>query len=195
MGLPNDYSYSGAVRAFREQLSKASTESLDVIAMMVGEVDRSSAVWLRADREKTSVRHQVSEAISRLLEFMGTEVVPKFGASKVLVLGSPLPTVTRENMLRRLYPSKWLIEYVPGSRNRTIFEETVMTLRFNDEMKSRCAAAGLRYVDISSDVLDFETGLLSTFFLPERLDIHLHLERSLFFWRRAILSANGVAWC
>jgi hypothetical protein len=64
---------------------------------------------------------------------------------------------------------------------------------YNETNKQWC-----KMVDISSsDLLNLNTGLLDSFFNPEdeELDIHLHLERSLFFWRRALVKSGVLKWC
>jgi hypothetical protein len=87
--------------------------------------------------------------------------------------------------------------------SRSQYEETVLTLKFNHLLEKQCLdnetnKQWCKMVDISSsDLLNLNTGLLDSFFNPEdeELDIHLHLERSLFFWRRALVKSGVLKWC
>ena len=184
---------------------------------------------------------QCAEAADRAVSFLRTHVshvsvpVGRGAASlppeRVVVLGSPPPTMTRRRFLASRHPhllaaedeqaferiapsrreggakpnepsSSWS-EVASGKRfffsldNHSLFAESALSTRLNDALRLRAVREGFGYGDIGEDVTDGATGLLRDFFQPPQHDTHLHLERSLFFWRRAILDATKglLEWC
>ena len=109
----------------------------------------------------------------------------------------------REGGAKPNEPSPSWSEVASGKRfffsldNHSLFAESALSTRLNDALRLRAVREGFGYGDIGEDVTDGATGLLRDFFQPLQHDTHLHLERSLFFWRRAILDATKglLEWC
>jgi hypothetical protein len=295
MGLNNAHSASGALNEFRKVLRgdfmattapvtdlATRTASLtagdeasltaawpplyDAVVLMVGEVDRSSTLWLKAARRLhaanaangtaaadtmahvaaacvEAAKLEARQAAARLVAFVGREVV---GAAvlaphgRVVVMAAPLPTCTRRQMLRRAYShlladdlereaqalaglagssdgdataavvevdasasAAWATEDLAAGTpeawtapvERTVADETAVTLALNKHLRRACtAAASCLFADATNDWLDAATGQGHGFFLAAKPDIHAHLERSFFFWKRALVAAGAFEW-
>ena len=313
-GLNNADSATGALKEFRKVLlgdlmmepsststdfiAKAipqqSTNLYEAVVLMVGEVDRSSTLWLKAarrlrnagtaspfealrevDRTKTlnassaaalieAAKTEAAEAAARLMKFAVQELN---GASSVashapvVVMAAPLPTMTRRGMMRLAYPHLVNKDDLPDAaqisdsfashrneatnsndsgvasdksaqrsheeastlRERTVADETAVTMALNAHMRRECSAAAANaanaartphdksttdaeasntpptrpcvFADATGDWLDAATGEVHGFFLAAKPDIHAHLERSFFFWKRALVVSGAAAWC
>jgi hypothetical protein len=304
-GLNNADSVTGALKEFRKVLrgdlmegsgsfsaQAQSTNVYEGVVLMVGEVDRSSTLWLKAARRlrsmstnfslesfseansKTSTntlsaaalieaaKVEAAEAAARLMKFASQEMNDASALAShapVVVMAAPLPTMTRRDMMRLAYPH--LVDNedlhgevlasepfecgvdqstqsnddasasevsAKGPRNeasisweRTVADETAVTLALNDHMRRKCSAAASAaaapgvspgdsatkaevsntqsrtclFADATNDWLDATTGEVHNFFLAAMPDIHAHLERSFFFWKRALVIAGAAQWC
>ena len=198
---------------------RAAERPYDYLVLMVGEVDRSSTIWRRAARDGASasaddeglggsgllLARQCADAAQRAISFMSRSIAEGFPRDQVVVMGAPLPTMRRVDFLAARHPhlldEELAIEdLLPAPflfANRTVVAETFLTLRLNSFLERSARRAGFLYAEVTDDTADPATGLLDRFFLASKPDIHLHLERSLFFWRRAIHDAadGRLEWC
>ena len=201
LGLGNNDSLTGATVEFQRRLQD--NRAYDVVILLVGEVDRSAAIWRRASRDATSIASQIDQAVNRTISFLNFFLPDGIHRKNVIIIGSPLPTVTRLQFLEQVHPDlveeEVTIETANGSRfaSRTHFSETALTLRFNEALRLQSKANGFRYGDLTDDTLDFTTGFVNDFFQSPETDTHLHLERSHFFWRKAVIKASDgfLEWC
>ena len=136
------------------------------VLLELGEVDCGFVIWRRSEREGVSVEVQLETTLDAYETFIGQ--VLAMGYTHVTVMSAPLPTIDD--------PSQWAGRVANARREvkATQLERTQLTLRYNEELARRCAALGVAFLDVTSEQLDPETGLIRARFMPPtKTDHHL----------------------
>jgi hypothetical protein len=85
-----------------------------------------------------------------------------------MVLSAPLPTIINDQ-------SECDVMKLRSCLTETIYEKTNLTIKYNTMMKEFCIHNKIGYLDITYDILDTNTGILSHKFMNKNLDDH-HLD-------------------
>lgn len=179
VGLRNPNSKTDALGVFRRALTPHDPNKIPVIHL--GEVDCGFVIWYRAQKYGESVDTQFAQSVDALLAFV--DELRQLGYDRIVLTGATLPTI--------LDGQAW--GDVANARREvtaTLKERTDLTLRYNARLREGAAARGLPFVDLTDDVLDPATGLVSkTFRHPDPRDHHLDPEKIGPLWADAL---NGL---
>ncbi|MCK9284826.1 MAG: hypothetical protein M0P39_11145 [Rhodocyclaceae bacterium] len=172
-GLNNEASSTGAFRKFQEGFHRF--EHYDVIVVMLGEVDCSSALWLKATKENRPAGEYLShsmQGVRRLVDWIRRQE----GKRKLVLAGSILPTVKDSQLDNQALEARRKIRV--GQRARTD-----LVLRFNEELRNLAATLDVSYMDITAPTLDPETGLVIDDVLVQgRVDHHHSQSETAAYW-------------
>jgi hypothetical protein len=164
-GILNPESKTHALRTFDARLGRA--RRWQQVLLHLGEVDCGFLIWHRAKRRGVSVDEQLTGTLDSYTTFISR--VADMGFRRVIVLSVPLPTIG-DSPSERVGDVARLRKEV----NATKAERTELTLRFNGELRERCDAVGVTFVDLTAGHLDPATGLIDPRFLRKtNLDHHL----------------------
>lgn len=127
------------------------------VMYMLGGVDCSFSIWYYVDEEGVGVEEEYQRAVDGYTLLLEQSLARGF--ARVIVVSAPLSTIPDNvtNFHRRL-----------GKRSQVSasqIERTQLTLRFNAEMKQRCERIGAIYVDVSTETLDPDTGVVAARFV------------------------------
>lgn len=133
-GLCNRGSATQARARFEQALQAAPS---DLVLLNLGEVDTGYALWARAGRQNADPRALLADAVACYSEFVRQVAA----GHRLVVIGAPLPTLDDH--------------FVPaddiGSTRKQVqqsqLERTALTLAFNEQVASECAAIGVPHLD------------------------------------------------
>jgi hypothetical protein len=134
------------------------------VLYMLGGVDCSFVIWHHAQEHSLDMQVVYRDTIEAYSERIRQTIA--MGFERVLVVSPPLPTMSDEHRTRGLRGK------VPGTHT----ERTKLTRQFNDDMQRRCEQLGAVFVDVTSEQLDPETGLIAARFVREGRNHHLEPE-------------------
>lgn len=165
-GIVNPRSQTNALQAFQDRLQRA--QSWQTLIVQLGEVDCGFVIWYRAEKHISSVEQQFQISLDNYFQFL--QNVKSQGFQTIIVLSVPLPTIKDQQNWGKVASERSAVK--ASQRDRT-----VLTLRYNAELAERCHANGYHFVDVTSEQLNPETGLIDSRFLAEDpLDHHLNNE-------------------
>jgi hypothetical protein len=165
-GVLNPNSKTQALAAFTAWLHNA--RPWQQVLLQLGEVDCGFLIWHRAQRHGLSIDEQLAHTLDSYVTFI--ERVAAMGFRRVIVLSAPLPTISDYQDL-----PEWSGEVANLRRQVTAsqVDRTNLTLRFNMELRKRCDAIGVVFVDATSGHYDSSIGLVDRRFLRAYVDQHL----------------------
>lgn len=176
IGLRHPTSQTQALEVYRAEL--VPHRSAVVPIFQLGEVDCGFVVWLRSRRYGESVDLQVEQSIEAYARFLA-ELSSK-GYRDILVTSAVLPTI-RDGQL------DGHVAHLRREVEATLLDRTALTLRYNSRLEAVCAHQGLHFVDLSRDLIDPKTGVLSDAFRhPDPEDHHLNNDTGGKLWVRRI---------
>jgi hypothetical protein len=163
-GLVNPRSITDALRMFRRRVGAA--ETWQHLVFLLGEVDCGFLVWYRAQKEGVSVESQVERSLTNFGIFLG-EVFER-GFEKVSILSVPLPTIPDGHQWGAYIHERSEI-------TATQRERTELTLSYNAQLAEMCSSGPATFVDVTSEQLDPDTGLVASSLLnTDEADHHLN---------------------
>ena len=161
-GICNPESTTEARQIFDRQLRQM--KPWQQLLIILGEVDCGCAIWLRASREGISVQAQAAQTLDYYEAFLRS--VTDLGLAGVYVLSVPLPAIDVPVAGDVREPR---MEVTASQRERTR-----LTLDFNGELRERCRALGLSFIDVSDGLIDPATELIREEFVRRpRTNQHL----------------------
>jgi hypothetical protein len=176
VGLRNPNSKTDALGVFRRALTPYNKNKIPVIHL--GEVDCGFVIWYRAQKYGESIDTQFAQSVDALLAFV--DDLRGMGYDRIVLTGATLPTI--------LDGQDW--GDVANARREvtsTLTERTDLTLRYNARLREGTIARGLPFLDLTDDVLDPRTGLVSEAFRhPDPTDHHLNPEKVGPLWANAL---------
>jgi hypothetical protein len=156
-GVLNPSSKTGSFETFTARLDRA--KPWQEVLLQLGEVDCGFLIWRRADRYGLSVEEQLAQTLDSYAAFI--DGVRRRGFRRVIVLSVPLQTIID-------YPTALgEVANLRKTVTATQRQRTELTLLFNSELRKRCTALGVVFVDVTSGHLDPGTGLIDPAFLRE----------------------------
>ncbi len=181
VGLRNPNSKTDAMAQFRAGLLPKPDDAIPVFQL--GEVDCGFVIWYRARKYGEAIERQVQQSIAAYFDFVDALVAG--GYPHVVVTGAVVPTI-RDGL-------DW--GEVANARREvtaTLFERTALTLSYNDRLRQGATARGLSYIDISSDVIDPATGVVSDVYRnPDPSDHHLDPDKAGSLWAEKLNILSG----
>ena len=175
-GACNPNSKTNALAKFKEKL--ASEKKHDGVMVMLGEVDCGFVIWYRKEQYNTSIEEQLDNSVTKLFEFIDNEVLTKYDAEQITVVGANLPTL--------------FDHVIPGAKLRrefngigTLKESTQLTLMYNDSLKNECIKRRYNYRDIVKETMDPTTQVVDKQYLrPNERDHHISEDKTALFWKK-----------
>merc|ERR1712228_642716 len=156
------------------------------LMIQIGQVD-VEYVWYYKQMKHCNTlcfdEHQIQISVNNLFKFLKDYFFERMDNAKIVIHGIHLPPLNNKNMsdilyhhfmhradLKKEYLDKNLI--LPSHQKRT-----KMAIRFNQRLKQKCKEFGCLFVDISTEILDEQTGVVRNEFVEENeIDIHLKEE-------------------
>lgn len=178
-GLKNQESKTKALIKFRSFLEKSN--GFDYCLLMLGEVDANIVIWNKSKRDRMPVSEVLLNTINIYSNFIEQEVFNYYKPSQVIIAGANLPCVSDDlALIQNSVPRR--------SIKATQKERTELTLRLNNSLKELAALKGCKYIDITDNIIDSNTGLLNDEFLrDDGLDHHLPARKTYQFWEQKLL--------
>ena len=161
-GLVNPHSSTDALRQFQKRLDRA--RPWQTVLLELGEVDCGFVIWYRSQEKGLEVDDQLERSLSNYLRFIDHQVDRGFD---VWVMSAPLPTI-------RDFQEWGEVANLRSSVAASQLDRTALTVRYNSRLREACLKRGVRFVDVSSELLDPATGVIKREFeQANRLDHHL----------------------
>lgn len=171
-GLQNDSSTTKAFAKFQNALKRFS--DYDTILIQLGEVDSAFVLWKKAQTTK-SPQELASLSLpgyKRLLD----EIFTNYKNKRVVVTGAVLPTLKDSQSAPK---DAALRDEISVS----LVDRTKLVLALNEELKKLAASYGYDYLDITSESLDEESGVIKEeFVVLEKPDHHHDFKKSAPLW-------------
>lgn len=173
-GAVNMNSKTNALPIFKSKMKTACR--YDYIGIMLGEVDCGFLVYVRSKRYGISIDEQLSLSIANLFTFIEKDVEGAgYVPSQIIVYGAVLPTIRDGTNTR----------YLGGARAEvdvSQYDRTLLTLKYNDELKRISARKGYKYIDITDNILGDDGVVISDVLNDNPYDHHLSNDRTYAFW-------------
>ncbi|WP_433674929.1 hypothetical protein [Microbacterium gorillae] len=177
VGMRNPNSKTDAIGRFRRWVSDKDRDS--EVLLHLGEVDCGYVIWYRSERYQEPVETQMRESLDAYFEFVDELLAAGF--SRIIITGATLPTITDDDQVGEVVLAR-------SSITASMIERTQLTLEYNRALAARASARGLSFVDISEDVLDPTTGVVSNRLRnPKAEDHHMHVPLAAAYWARRLL--------
>lgn len=153
-GLTNPNSFTAARPAFLSFLEKKPKDS--VVVMHLGEVDCGILVWVRSQKNGTTVEQEVERAIDAYMTFI--DELRADGWHDIVLTSATLPTINDEDQ------NGEIISIRRQAVSASQAARTVATHLFNNRLAAEAAARGLTFIDAKPVAIDPETQLVDTRF-------------------------------
>jgi hypothetical protein len=184
-GVVNPNSNTNALNIFKKTLNNIK-KKYDYVIINLGEVDCGFVIWYRKQKYNISIDDQLKITTDNLFKFINLEILPYFEFSKIIVIGSVLPTI-KDNTDKK---------YLTGARseiNTSQLDRTILTLKYNNILKTYSSINGYNYLDITNDILDIETKIVNTQFLNKNIyNHHLDNENTYKLWLHELYKIIGI---
>jgi hypothetical protein len=179
LGLVNPRSKTNAVVVFKRFLERR--PKTNVIVVMLGEVDCGYLLFYRAARYKVPLGEELERSVANYMEFV--EWVKRSGFPHVVVCSVPPPTIEDGD--------PFLGDVIKARReyHGTLAERIQVTAEYNRLLKAGERRYGYRFLDLHTQLLDSETGIVMREFKNKHQhDNHLEEARVARLFSRAIQS-------
>ena len=132
----------------------------------MGEVDCGYVVWYRCQKYNTNKEDELAKTVNNYIGFLNY-IISK-GFQKVIVYNAPLPTIKDGQ--------NWgEIAHLRKEVKSPLKERTLLTLKFNAQLRSFCTENNIAFIDLERDILDTDKMIIKKKFLhPNPLDHHLN---------------------
>jgi hypothetical protein len=151
VGMRNPNAKTNAIGRYREWIGERSRDA--IVVMHLGEVDCGFVIWYRAAKYDERVQAQARQSVEAYFEFV--DELLGAGFRNIVITGATLPTITDDDQLGEVVEKR-------SSITATQRERTELTLHYNRLLADAAAQRELPFVDISRDVVDPATGVVST---------------------------------
>ncbi len=179
VGLRHPTSKTQALVLFRERLAPFDPNVIPIFQL--GEVDCGFVIWVRARRYGESVNEQLAASLEAYAGFLRETHTQ--GYHDLVVTSATLPTI-RDNQL------DGEVALLRAEVRASHRERTDLTLDYNNRLKEICSTEGLRFADLTSDLIAPATMLLHDRFRhPDPKDHHLNPETAGPVWARRVREA------
>ncbi len=162
-GMINPNSKTNALEQFRQRI--AAMKPHQEIFFQLGEVDCGFVIWHYAEKKSAPLEDQFRRSLDNYRTIIEWALERK--TAGITLLSAPPPTITDGQTWGEIANAR------KGIKASQV-ERTELTLRYNRELEAMASELGLGFLDITSPLLDPETGLVDDRFMNEdRLDHHL----------------------
>lgn len=181
-GIKNPYSKTNALNTFKKVVLR---RNYDFIFIQLGEVDCGFLIWYRAQKYKESIEEQMRLSLTNYFDFV--KWILKETTATVVLTGAILPTIKDHQ--------DWgEIAHLRSSITANQKKRTELTLKYNEALKEFAFnnKKAIKYIDISSEIINPRTALVDDKFLNEDLtNHHLSPERTSHLWWEKIKDLVG----
>ena len=185
-GSVNPNSNTNALNIFKQKLNNIKPNDYNYIIINLGEVDCGFVIWYRKNKYNISVEDQLNITTENLFNFINLEILPYFESLKIIINGSILPTI-KDNTDKK---------YLTGARSEITasqIDRTILTLKYNNNLKKNSLESGYNYMDITNNILDNETKIINTNFLNKNIyDHHVDNENTYNLWLDKLYKIIGI---
>lgn len=162
-GLPNPNSRTQAGPTMYRYLQRVPRS--DYILLCLGEVDCGYLIWYRSQKYNESVEQHLELAVRNYCHLI--KHASQSTDENVIILSTPPPTITDDQEWGEIANARKEI-------NASQLERTQLNSLFNQKIRAYCETHEFAYIDLDLELLDPESGLVSTQFLnKDPLDHHL----------------------
>jgi hypothetical protein len=135
-GLENPNSKTNAANIFKQTIKD--NKEVQNIVFLLGEVDTGFVIWYRAQKYGTSIDEMLKLALENYRKLLMNESLK---AKKLIVISAPLPTIKDHTIHGNVANARREV-------TATIEERTMLTLKFNAQMKQIADELGCHFVDL-----------------------------------------------
>ncbi|WP_148293859.1 hypothetical protein [Azospirillum sp. B4] len=172
VGMRNPKSKSDALRTFRRVIAPLPRDS--ILLIHLGEVDCGYLIWCRAQEYGETIEQQMTASLAAYDDFVGE--LQSLGFTRIILSGATLPAIADNHAWGEVAMERRQV-------HASLRERTDLTLRYNEALRDMATRRGLRYADITADLLDPETGVLRPDYRHRDLnDHHLDNDRAALCW-------------
>ncbi len=179
--MRNPNSLTHALEIFSRSLLPPRPGTIPLIQL--GEVDCGFVIWWRAKTYAETIEHQLRESVCAYLSFV--DRLLGAGHSDVVITGAALPTIRDGTVWGDIANFRKEVD-------ATLKDRTALTIEYNDRLRSGAAQRQCAFIDLTSDLLDPDTGVISEYYRNEDpSDHHMHPERVGKLWAYHLNSLSG----
>jgi len=172
----------GVYRSFLQDKSRQAT-----VVLQLGEVDCGFVMWFRAQRYNETVADQMRLSAAAYLGFL--HEIRYMGFLDIVITGATLPAI--QDGYDWGGTEDWRSDVTA-----TLAERTKLTLDYNKALQGYAKELGLRYLDVSGDLIDSTSKTVQTRYLSaDRNDPHLDYTAVGTLWAekfRALVASNAA---
>ena len=174
-GAVNPNSKSNALPIFSNMINQIDPCDKYII-LNLGEVDCGFLIWYRAQKYKESLPSQLLRSTNNYFSFIQDIVAKKFCPERILIASAVPPTIDDNTDPRFLNGARAEVK-------ASIYRRTRLTFLYNEILRFQCEEYGFKYVDVFSQFLSAETGLVDERYKNENpSDHHLSSLKSAPVW-------------
>eukprot|EP01084_Bolivina_argentea_P099880 179471_1 len=181
-GLKNANSHLKSSNKIVSAFKNCHNGNTGYLFIQIGQVDIDYVWYFRQMKYKNTLNFddQINKSINNLFAFLNDQIINNKNV-KIIIHGVHLPPLNNENMKQKLYDhfinranltKEYLDEtlVLPSHKQRT-----QMALKFNIVLKDKCEKFGCLFVEVSSEIIDENTGIVEDKFVKKNeIDIHLN---------------------
>ena len=171
-GINNAQSLSQAHTKFKKAVKRF--HYCETVAIMLGEVDCSIALWVIAEKNQQSPDDLLDHIVDKVNQFLKQHLNNK----KIIILAASLPTVFDHQIDDQVYLPRKGKQYPHQQR-------TKLVISLNQKLDEMARQNGYAYLDITDAILDKKTGLISTDYVKQdMIDHHLSFSTTYDLWQQ-----------
>jgi hypothetical protein len=164
LGIVNPNSATNSLEIFNKKISRIKNKS-SYLFFLLGEVDTGFLIWYRSMKYNNSIELQLQKSIDNYICFL--ESLKIKGFKKIYILSAPLPTIKDGQNLGEIANLRKEIK-------ATQIERTQLTIRYNEELKTRILRLGFVFLSTSEELIDKNKGIIKDKYLnKDPCDHHL----------------------
>ncbi len=174
-GMLNPNSKSNALKIFRKKIKKYPYRGIFV---QLGEIDCGFLIWHRAQKYEESVDFQMERSLSNYFKFV--DWLYKERCQNIILTGAILPTIKNNQDWGEI---AWLRRFIKSTQR----ERTDLTFEYNSRLQKYTKNKKIGYIEITKEILNKNTNLVSDFYLSEKkIDHHLSVQKTASLWIKEI---------
>jgi hypothetical protein len=147
-GLVNPNSKSDALRIFQRRID-AAPKGVSLV-FELGEVDCGFVIWYRAEKYGLSIESQLQYSLNAYSGFLMRQAQAGFG---VYVLSAPPPTIQDGQAWGE-------VANIRRQVTVSLVRRAELTATYNARLAEVCTASGIRFLDVTTETLDVQSGLV-----------------------------------
>lgn len=186
-GLINPDSKTAAAKKYFRRLEREDKNAF--VVMHLGEVDCGILIWMRSQKNATSLRIEMQRSVNAYFVFVDQVIAAGFG--NVIVTGATAPTINDTDHIGSIVTQR------RAQVDASHLQRTELTRQFNEALRAEAHRRSLIYVDVWDDVMDPLTQVADVRFRNQDVkDHHMDLDAAAMVWslalRRAVSSDVDV---